>query len=148
MVQAGAYLSEAPFRCSTLGQARSHTHKHQTRLKRLPRDKHSSLLGKSVNYGRNKFYDTGPCCLIDPCYFGLETNPGSLYFICFLALFPPSSAAPCPIIILNVFYFIKLIINLSIINRFKTAYIFANSDKKSDEKPFRMFDELVKVDRF
>jgi hypothetical protein len=25
------------------------------------RDKHSSLLGKSVNYGRHKFFDTGPC---------------------------------------------------------------------------------------
>ena len=30
------------------------------RLERLARDKHSGLLLKSVNYGRNKFYDTGP----------------------------------------------------------------------------------------
>ncbi len=29
-------------------------------LKRLARDKHSNLLWKSVNYGRNKFYGTGP----------------------------------------------------------------------------------------
>ena len=44
----------------TLGQAPSLTHKHQARLKRLTRDKHSSLLWKSVNYSCNKFYDTGP----------------------------------------------------------------------------------------
>ncbi len=29
------------------------------RLERLAKDKHSSLLRKSVNYGRSKFYDTG-----------------------------------------------------------------------------------------
>ncbi len=34
--------------------------KHLTRLERLARGKHSSLLRKSVNYGRNKFYSTGP----------------------------------------------------------------------------------------
>ncbi len=34
--------------------------KHYTRLERLARDKHSSLLRKSVNYCRNKFCDTGP----------------------------------------------------------------------------------------
>ncbi len=33
------------------------THKNQTRLERLARDKHSSLLRKSVNCGRNKFYE-------------------------------------------------------------------------------------------
>ncbi len=37
-----------------------HTRKHQTKLERLVRDKQSSLLRKSVNYGRNKFYDTVP----------------------------------------------------------------------------------------
>ncbi len=36
------------------------THKHYTRLQRLARDKHSSLLRKSVNYDRKKFYSTGP----------------------------------------------------------------------------------------
>jgi hypothetical protein len=29
-------------------------------LERLARDKHPSLLQKSVNYGRKKFYSTGP----------------------------------------------------------------------------------------
>jgi hypothetical protein len=29
-------------------------------LEKLAREKHSSLLRKSVNYGGNKFYDTGP----------------------------------------------------------------------------------------
>jgi hypothetical protein len=37
----------------------SRTNKHYTRLERLAGDKHSSLLRKSVNYGRNKCYDTG-----------------------------------------------------------------------------------------
>jgi hypothetical protein len=49
-VKPGTY----PERCSGL------TCKHYTRLERLARDKHSSLLRKSVNYGRKKFYSTGP----------------------------------------------------------------------------------------
>ncbi len=36
--------------------------KHWTRLEKLARDKHSSLLRKYLNYGRNKFYSTGPRC--------------------------------------------------------------------------------------
>jgi hypothetical protein len=36
------------------------TCKHYARLERLARDKHFGLLRKSVNYGRNKFYDTVP----------------------------------------------------------------------------------------
>ncbi len=54
-----AYPSEAPFRCSTPGQAPGLTRTHQTRLERLARDKHSSLLQRSVNYGRKRFYSTG-----------------------------------------------------------------------------------------
>ncbi len=38
-------------------------------MERLARDKHFSLLRKSVNYGRNKFYDTGPWGL----YYGTFT---------------------------------------------------------------------------
>jgi hypothetical protein len=48
----GAYMSESPFRCSTLGWAPGLTHKHYTRLEKLARDKH--LLRKSVNYGQKK----------------------------------------------------------------------------------------------
>ncbi len=54
--KAEAYPSEAPFRCSTVGQAPSLTHKH---WKGLP-GTNTSLSRKSVNYGRYKFYDTGP----------------------------------------------------------------------------------------
>jgi hypothetical protein len=36
------------------------TLKHYNRLERLARDKHSSFLRKSVNYGCKKFYITGP----------------------------------------------------------------------------------------
>ncbi len=36
------------------------THKHQTRLERLSRDKHSSLLRKSVIYGRKQFIVQAP----------------------------------------------------------------------------------------
>jgi hypothetical protein len=36
------------------------TRKHYAKLESVARDKHSSLLQKSVNYGRNKFYHTGP----------------------------------------------------------------------------------------
>jgi hypothetical protein len=34
-------------------------HKHKTRLAKLARDKHSSLLRTFVNYGRKKFYEIG-----------------------------------------------------------------------------------------
>jgi hypothetical protein len=35
-----AYLSEEPFRCSTLGQATDLTHKHETLQEKLAKDKH------------------------------------------------------------------------------------------------------------
>ncbi len=53
------------FGSSTLGQAPGLTHKHQNRLERLGKDKHSSLVRKFVNYGRKKFYSIGPS---DLCY--------------------------------------------------------------------------------
>jgi hypothetical protein len=57
----GAYSSETTFTCSTLGYATGLTHKHQTRLERLAKDKHSSLLRTLVNYGRKTFYNIGSC---------------------------------------------------------------------------------------
>jgi hypothetical protein len=54
-------LSESggPERCFTrLGSGL--TYKHHTRLERLARDKHSSLLQKFVNYGHKKVYRIGP----------------------------------------------------------------------------------------
>jgi hypothetical protein len=50
-----AYPNEAPLRL-----APGFTHKHCTRLERLARDKHSSLLRKFVNYNCKKFYNIGP----------------------------------------------------------------------------------------
>ncbi len=37
----------------------SFTREHQTRLEKLARDKHSSLLQKFITYGRKKFYNIG-----------------------------------------------------------------------------------------
>ncbi len=51
--KARAYLSKSSFRFSTPGL----TFKHYTRLERLVRDKHTSLLRTFVNYGR-KFFIT------------------------------------------------------------------------------------------
>jgi hypothetical protein len=51
------------------------TRNYWTRLERLARDKHASLLRKSVNYVRKKFYSTGP---------GFKWLPGmtpSCYFV-------------------------------------------------------------------
>ncbi len=45
------------------------TCKHQTRLERLARDKHFSLLRESVNYDRKKFYSTGPRCKCCKTFF-------------------------------------------------------------------------------
>jgi hypothetical protein len=52
--KAEAYLREAPFKCSTLGQTPGLTPKHKARLERLSRDKRSSLLQKIVTYGHKK----------------------------------------------------------------------------------------------
>jgi hypothetical protein len=52
--KARAYLSEAPFSCSTLGLARGLIHKYLTRLEKLASDKYSSLLLKVITYGRKK----------------------------------------------------------------------------------------------
>jgi len=77
--RAGAYPSEAFFRCFTLVFAPGLTHKH--RPERLARDKHfsllqgsaSSFLQKVINYDRKKFYNIEPrtiklyghnCCCI------------------------------------------------------------------------------------
>ncbi len=54
------YLIEEPFRCSTLGQVPGLTHKHQARLDRLARDKHSSLLQTFFSYGNNIFLTLSP----------------------------------------------------------------------------------------
>ncbi len=58
--KAGAYPSEAPFRCSTLKEAAGHTLKHQTRSERLASDRLSSLLRKTVNYGQKSFETLAP----------------------------------------------------------------------------------------
>jgi hypothetical protein len=44
---------------ASLGLAPGLIHKHYSKMERLAREKPSSLLWKSVNYGRNRFYDTG-----------------------------------------------------------------------------------------
>ncbi len=53
-------MNEAPFRCSTLGQAHYVTHKHSTRSAIFASETHSKLLRKSVIYGQKKFYNFGP----------------------------------------------------------------------------------------
>ncbi len=58
--KAGAYLSEAPCRCSSLGWALGLAHKHYTRLERLVRDKRSRLLWKNVTYARKMFIKSWP----------------------------------------------------------------------------------------
>jgi hypothetical protein len=52
-------LSGAPEWCFTWDGS-GLTCKHQTKLVRLAMDKHSSLLRKSVNYCRKKFYRQAP----------------------------------------------------------------------------------------
>jgi hypothetical protein len=48
--ETGACPSEVPFRCTTIGRATSLTHKYRTRMKRLAKDKHSSLVWSIINY--------------------------------------------------------------------------------------------------
>jgi hypothetical protein len=58
--KAGVCLSKAPFGYSTLWLALGLMHKDWTRQERPAREKHSSLLRKSVNYGRKKSYNVCP----------------------------------------------------------------------------------------
>ncbi len=60
--KAGAYPSESPFRCTTLGQVLGLAHKYETKLERLARDKKSSLLRKFVIYNCKKFYNIAHRC--------------------------------------------------------------------------------------
>jgi hypothetical protein len=48
------------------------TCKHKTRLEKLARDRHSSLLQKSVNCGQKKFKSLVPACASEP---GCEPEP-------------------------------------------------------------------------
>jgi hypothetical protein len=69
------------------------THKHKTRLERLARNKYSSLSRKSVNYGRNKFYDTGPKgTFFDArsCFFQTDKKQNATIF----SIAPSDSADP------------------------------------------------------
>jgi hypothetical protein len=70
------HLSDAPL----LGRLQAFPHKQQARLESLARDKHDSLLRKSVNYGRKKFYNFGPFA---KCYKKYTS------VICLWQAFPP-----------------------------------------------------------
>jgi hypothetical protein len=53
--KAGPDPIEEAFICSTLGYAPGLVHKQNTRLERLTRDEHSSLLQEFETYDRKKF---------------------------------------------------------------------------------------------
>jgi hypothetical protein len=52
----GAYLSEVPFRCSTLGYSPGFICEHKAKLEILAKIKNSSLLRTFVNYSHKQFY--------------------------------------------------------------------------------------------
>ncbi len=58
--EAAAYPSEAPYRCSSLGQAPVPALKLKTTVERLVRGKHSSLLQTYVCYRRENFITLDP----------------------------------------------------------------------------------------
>ncbi len=81
--KAGPYLIEEAFRSSTLGQSPSLAHKQQTRLEQLTGYKHSSLLQKSVNYVRKKFYNIGTRCQCYKTFFLHHCQQGLIsYRVC------------------------------------------------------------------
>ncbi len=59
-VRPGAYLRVEHLKVASLRYALALPANIRTRLERLARDKHFSLLQKSVNYGHKIFYSTGP----------------------------------------------------------------------------------------
>ncbi len=48
-------------------------------LSRFAREKHSSLLRKSVNCGCNKFYDTGPTSLFNIYFMAMVSSQTCLF---------------------------------------------------------------------
>jgi hypothetical protein len=76
----GLPQSVAPERCYTwVGSGL--TRKHLTKLERLGRGKHSSLLQKSTNYGRKKFYSFGcglPAALVTNNRLGWKCSAAKL----------------------------------------------------------------------
>jgi hypothetical protein len=67
------------------------TRKHETRLERLARDKHLSLLRKSVNYGRKSFIVQAPEVLQEK-YVG---GGGFVYLLSFLCTCPSGGSSKC-----------------------------------------------------
>ncbi len=59
-IKAEDYLNGAPLKKSTLILFNQGYPKHEARLEKLARDKHSSLLQRFVTYGRKKFYNIMP----------------------------------------------------------------------------------------
>ncbi len=58
--KAGVDINKARFRCSAQGQARGLKHKQWTRPAILAKDKDSSFLRNSVNYGQKSFIILSP----------------------------------------------------------------------------------------
>jgi hypothetical protein len=86
LITAVIYGYSNKLECSTLNT--------RLRLGRLDRDKHSSFIMETVNYGRNKFYDTGPRA---QCY---KTNYIVKLQLFFIAL-GPAAAEDCAIELLR-----------------------------------------------
>ncbi len=61
---------KTPFRCSTMGQVPDLANKQYTRLKRLGRSKHSSLLRKLTTYDCKKIYYIGSQSLCYKTFYG------------------------------------------------------------------------------
>ncbi len=68
--KAGAYPRVEHLKGASLRLAPDLSHKHLTRLEKLARDKHSSLIRKFVNYGWKKFHN----------------DPGAKYYKSFLSV--------------------------------------------------------------
>ncbi len=68
----GAYPRVTPFSRCFNKVAYGLTRKYWTSLERLARDKHSSLLQKSINEGFKKLYNFGPCSQTWSCWWILD----------------------------------------------------------------------------
>ncbi len=75
--------SGAPERCFTQVVSIL-THKHQTKLERSARDKHSSLLRTFVKYNHKKFYNIGPRCQCYKTFFSINDDRANKVNCCVL----------------------------------------------------------------
>jgi hypothetical protein len=74
--KAGATLTGAPFRCSTIGLAPVLTCKHEITVDRLTKDKQSGLFGSFINYAHKRLITSALHAVVQVCCMNMHVVCG------------------------------------------------------------------------